>query len=140
MLDYDQHESTIIGALLHDTVEDTPMLLQHIETVFGKKTSEVVDLVTHLQSIEGSIYKIKMSASENLQMLDQAGNTRGLYVKLADRMHNMMTVNGHPKVSKRKEVAQETLEFFVPLAKRLKLPAVAEKLQAMCEEVMKQQG
>ena len=138
VLDYDQDEATIIGALLHDTVEDTPMLLQHIETVFGKATAEVVDLVTHLQSIEGSIYKIKMSASENLQMLDQAGNKRGLYVKLADRMHNMRTINGHPKVSKRKLVAQETADFFVPLAERLGLKEAAQEFERLCEEVFKQ--
>ena len=138
VLDYDQHESTIIGALLHDTVEDTPMLLQHIETVFGKDTTEIVDLVTHLQSTKGSIYKIKMSASENLQMLDQAGNKRGLYVKIADRMHNMRTINGHKKVSKRKLVARETMDFFVPLARKLRLKEVAEEFEKMCEEVFQQ--
>jgi len=138
VLDYSQDEATIIGALLHDTVEDTPMLLQHIETVFGKETSEVVDLVTHLQSIEGSIYKIKMSASENLQMLDRTGNKLGLYVKLADRMHNMRTINGHPKVSKRKLVAQETADFFVPLAKKLGLTEAAAEFEKMCLEVLKQ--
>ena len=138
VLDYDQNEATIIGALLHDTVEDTPMLLQHIETVFGKATAEVVDLVTHLQSIEGSIYKVKMSASENLRMLDQAGNKRGLFVKIADRMHNMRTINGHDKVSKRKLIAQETADFFVPLAKKLGLKEAAAEFEKMCEEVFKQ--
>ena len=138
VLSYDQDEATIIGALLHDTVEDTPMLLQHIETVFGKDTAEVVDLVTHLQSIEGSIHKIKMSASENLQMLDRAGNKRGLYVKIADRMHNMRTINGHSKVSKRKLIAQETTDFFVPLAKKLGLKEAAQEFEKICEEVFKQ--
>ncbi|MEM9417173.1 MAG: HD domain-containing protein, partial [Bacteroidota bacterium] len=138
VLDYNQDEATIVGALLHDTVEDTPMLLQHIETVFGKETAKVVDLVTHLQSIEGSIYKIKMSASENLKMLDQAGNKRGLYVKIADRMHNMRTIKGHSKVSKRKLIAQETADFFVPLAKRLGLKEAAEEFEKMCVEVFTQ--
>lgn len=140
VLSYDQDEATIIGALLHDTVEDTPMLLQHIETVFGKETAEVVDLVTHLQSIEGSIYKVKMSASENLQMLERTGNKRGLYVKIADRMHNMRTINGHPKVSKRKLVAQETADFFVPLARKLGLEEAAAEFEKMCEEVFEQKG
>ncbi|MEL6607118.1 MAG: HD domain-containing protein [Bacteroidota bacterium] len=138
VLSYDQDEATIIGALLHDTVEDTPMLLQHIKTVFGRETAEVVDLVTHLQSTEGSIYKIKMSALENLQMLDRAGNRRGLYVKIADRMHNMRTINGHSKVSKRKLVAQETIDFFLPLAQKLGLKEAAAEFEKMCEEVFKQ--
>ena len=67
------------------------MQLEHIEAMFGKQTAEVVDVVTHLQSIPHSIYKVKMSAVENLQMLERTGNKQGLYVKLADRMHNMRT-------------------------------------------------
>lgn len=137
VLDYDQNEATIIGALLHDTVEDTPMQLEHIEVMFGKATAEVVDLVTHLQSIEGSIYKIKLSASENLQMLDHTDNKRGLYVKLADRMHNMRTINGHSKVSKRQLIARETADFFVPLACKLGLEKAAAEFEKMCSEVLK---
>ena len=134
-MDYDQDEATIVGALLHDTVEDTPMLLTHIEALFGKDTAEVVDLVTHLQSIPGSMYKIKLSAEENLKMLGNTFNRRGLYVKLADRMHNMRTINGHPKVSKRKLVARETMDFFVPLAKKLGLKEAAAEFEKMCKEV-----
>ena len=139
VMDYDQDEATIVGALLHDTVEDTPMLMGHIEALFGQETAEVVDLVTHLQSIPGSMYKIRLSSEENLRMLAHSVNTRGLYVKLADRMHNMRTINGHPKVSKRKLVARETMDFFVPLARKLGLKEVAAEFERMCEEVFKQQ-
>ncbi|MEL6359011.1 MAG: HD domain-containing protein, partial [Bacteroidota bacterium] len=139
VLDYDTDEETIIGALLHDTVEDTPMQLEHIEDRFGKATAEVVNVVTHLQSIPNSIYKVKMSASENLQMLDQAGNKRGLYVKIADRMHNMRTIEGHGKVSKRKLVARETVDFFVPLAEKLGLKKAAQEFEKMCKEVFAMQ-
>ena len=135
VMDYDQDEATIVGALLHDTVEDTPMLMGHIEALFGQDTAEVVDLVTHLQSIPGSMYKVKLSAEENLRMLGTTLNRRGLYVKIADRMHNMRTINGHPKVSKRKLVAQETIDFFVPLAKKLGLTEAAQEFEKMCEEV-----
>ena len=136
VLDYDQDEATIIGALLHDTVEDTPMLLEHIEVLFGRPTAEVVDVVTHLQSIPHSIYKVKMSGSENLQMLERTGNKRGLYVKLADRMHNIQTIKGHSKVSKRKLIVQETMDFFVPLAEKLGLKKAAEELRKLCLEVL----
>lgn len=138
VLDYNTDEETIIGALLHDTVEDTPMQLEHIEDRFGKATAEVVNVVTHLQSIPHSIYKIKMSASENLQMLERTGNKRGLYVKIADRMHNMRTIGGHSKVSKRKLIAQETADFFVPLARKLGLEEAAAEFEKMCLEVFKQ--
>ena len=136
VLDYDQDEATLLGALLHDTVEDTSMLIQHIETVFGKETAAVVDLVTHLQSMPGSLYKVKLTAEENLRMLERAGNKRGLYVKLADRMHNIRTIKGHKKVEKRKLIAEETMQFFVPLAERLGLQAAAEELKKQCSEVL----
>ncbi|MEM9416991.1 MAG: HD domain-containing protein [Bacteroidota bacterium] len=138
VLDYNADEATILGALLHDTVEDTPMQLDHIEDRFGKETAAVVDIVTHLQSIPHSIYKIKMSASENLQMLERTGNKRGLYVKIADRMHNMRTINGHNKVSKRRLIAQETADFFIPLAEKLGLKEAAAEFKDMCLEVLKQ--
>ena len=140
VLDYNTDEETIIGALLHDTVEDTPMQLEQIEDRFGKAAAEVVNVVTHLQSIPHSIYKVKMSASENLQMLERMGNKRGLYVKIADRMHNMRTINGHNKVSKRKLIAQETADFFVPLAQKLGLKKAAREFKEMCYEVFKQKG
>ena len=114
------------------------MQLQHVEAMFGKEVAEVVDVVTHLQSTPGSIYKVKMSAEENLRMLERTGNKRGLYVKLADRMHNMRTINGHEKVSKRKLIAQETVEFFVPLAKKLGLTEAAQEFEKMCLEVFSQ--
>ena len=111
VLDYNTDESTILGALLHDTVEDTSMLLKHIGTVFGSETAEVVDVVTHLQSMGDSLYKIKLSREENLKMLERIGNTRGLYVKLADRMHNMRTIDGHRTLAKQQQVASETMQF-----------------------------
>ena len=72
--------------------------------------------MTHLQSVEGSIYKIKRSAEEYLRMLEQTGNTRALYVQLADRVHNMRTIEGHCKLANRRTIASETMEVFVPIA------------------------
>ena len=136
VLDYNTDEATILGALLHDTVEDTAMLLNHIETVFGQETAEVVNVVTHLQSIPGSLYKVKLSAEENIRMLERTGNQRALYVKLADRMHNIRTIEGHASLAKRQEKAEETLQFFVPLAERLGLEQAKEELQARCLAVL----
>jgi hypothetical protein len=121
VLDYNTDAPTILGALLHDTVEDTSILLNHIEAVFGEETAGIVDLVTHLQTVKDSIYKIKLSTEENLRMLEKSGNTLGLYVKLADRMHNMRTIDGHSSLAKQQLIAAETLEFYVPLAERLGL-------------------
>ena len=139
VLDYNTDEPTILGALLHDIVEDTPMLLPHIETVFGSETAEIVDAVTHLQSLGDSPYKIKLSAKENLQMLSRIGNTRALYVKIADRLHNMRTVHARP-YERQLQRAQETLDFFVPLAAdKLNLPAAAEELRERSLTVLSSQ-
>ena len=137
VLDYNTDEATILAALLHDTVEDTPVLLKQIGAVFGEETAALVDVVTHLQSIDGSIYKVKLSAEENLRMLERTGHTRGLYVKLADRMHNMLTIDGHHSLDKQKHIAQETLNFFVPMAHQLQLPEAAAELAALCHEVLR---
>ena len=69
-------------------------------------------------------------------MLESTGNTRALYVKLADRVHNMRTIEGHRKLAKRREVASETMAFFVPLAARLGLPQAEEELTARCSKVL----
>ncbi|MEL6358390.1 MAG: HD domain-containing protein, partial [Bacteroidota bacterium] len=140
VLDYNTDTATILGALLHDTVEDTAILVQHLESVFGKETAKVVDVATHLQSIEGSIYKVKLSAAENIRMLERTGNKRGLYVKLADRMHNVRTIGGHSKLEKRQLIAQETLDFFVPLAERLGLQETAQELKERCLAVMNERA
>ncbi|MEM7383294.1 MAG: HD domain-containing protein, partial [Bacteroidota bacterium] len=95
--------------------------------------------VTHLQSVEGSIFKIKLSEEENLKMLERTDNIRGLYVKLADRMHNMRTIHASPYASQLKK-ARETLQFFAPLAQgKLKLPAAAEELKKRSLAIMASQ-
>ena len=138
-MDYNTDEPTILGALLHDTVEDTPMLLPHIETVFGAETAAVVDVVTHLQSLGDSPYKIKLSEEENLQMLSRIGNTRALYVKIADRLHNMRTIHARP-YERQLHRAQVTLDFFVPLAAgKLNLPAAAKELKERSLAVLSNQ-
>ena len=127
VLDYDTSDQAVLGALLHDTVEDTWIRLQEIEKVFGKETADVVDLVTHLQKVEGSLYRICLSTQENLSMLERTGNRAALCVKLADRMHNMRTIAGHDDPKKRQTIAQETLDFFVPLARKLGLQEAAQE-------------
>ena len=138
VLDWNQEEATIIGALLHDTVEDTAMLLEHIEMKFGSDVRSVVDCVTHFESYQNSFYKAKLSENENLSMLLQSTDRRGLLVKVADRMHNMRTINGHKSEEKQRTIAKETLGFFVPLALALGLPSQAlEELQERSDSVLR---
>jgi len=135
VLDYNQDEATVLGALLHDTVEDTPMLLENIETIFGREVASIVDGVTHLESNKDTFYKVTLSTHENLLMLLEAEDQRVLYVKLADRMHNIRTIGAKSHKSQRK-TAEETLQFFVPLAKQLGLQKAAEELKASSVQVL----
>jgi (p)ppGpp synthase/HD superfamily hydrolase len=136
VLDWNQEEATILGALLHDTVEDTPMLLENIDMMFGPEVATVVDYVTHFVNFKDSFYMGKLTDFDNKSMLLEATDKRALYVKVADRLHNMRTIEGHKTEKKRKEVAQETLEFFVPLAKYLNLEKAAQELLDISKQVL----
>ena len=140
VLEYSTAEATILGALLHDTVEDTAALLGSLGAIFGRETADVVDVVTHLQSYRGSVYKVKLSANENLQMLVETENKEALYVKIADRMHNVRTIEGHDSLAKQQGIASETLEFFVPLSKGLGLSKAAEEFEERCKAVLRKKA
>ena len=140
VLDYNREEATIIGALLHDVVEDTAMLLENIELGFGREVAAIVDGVTHFESLEDSFYKIQLSNEENILMLLELQETRALYVKIADRMHNMRTIEGHNSYAKKKQIAEETLHFFVPLAQKLGLDEAAQELKERSMQVINQKN
>ncbi|MEL6152526.1 MAG: HD domain-containing protein, partial [Bacteroidota bacterium] len=135
VLDYNQDEATVLAALLHDTVEDTPMLLENIETMFNKDVACIVDGVTHLESNKDSFHKVKLSAHENIMMLLEVAEKRALYVKIADRMHNMRTIKAKSPKSQRKN-AEETLLFYVPLAERLGLDQAAKEFKELCFDIL----
>ena len=112
------------------------MLLENIETMFGPEVVRIVDGVTHFESTKDSFYKIKLSAHENILMLLETEEKRALYVKIADRMHNMRTIDGHRSYAKKKQIAEETLQFFVPLAKELGLNEAANELKERSMKVL----
>lgn len=120
--------TSIVAALLHDVVEDTPVTLEEIESRFGPSVSFLVSGVTKLGRIE---FKNKEeSHAENLRrmFLAMARDVRVILIKLADRLHNMRTLNHHPE-DKQREIAQETLEIFAPLAHRLGIYKIKSEIE-----------
>ena len=136
LLHHTQDQDTLIAALLHDTVEDTLLSLAQIGGMFNEIVQRIVDGVTHLESNMQTYKRVTLSAHENIQKLLGVDDDRILYVKLADRLYNMRTIEGHAQVSKQKKIATETLQFFVPIARYLKLHAIEKELQQLASQVM----
>ncbi|MEL7063023.1 MAG: HD domain-containing protein, partial [Bacteroidota bacterium] len=133
LLDYTQDSTAILATLLHDTVKDTALTLAEIGTIFGADVAAIVNKVTHL---EGQFQRIHMDEHENIHQVLEESDTQVLQVKLADRTHNMRTIQRHPRIAKQKKIAEETLHFFVPIAKHLGLKQLEEELQGMVNAVM----
>jgi GTP pyrophosphokinase len=122
---------TIATALLHDALEDNPITLQEMEAQVGPLVTGLVDGVTKIGKLK--FRSREELAAENFRkmMLAMSRDLRVILVKLADRLHNMRTIEHH-KVEKREEIAKETLEIYVPIANRLGLTRVKDKLEDLC--------
>ena len=110
--------TTIVSSLLHDVVEDTPLTLDDIEGEFGAEVRLIIDGLTKLDKIEFRTREQQQAENIRKMMLAMAKDIRVLYIKLADRLHNMRTI-GHMPRDKQEIKARETLEVFSPLANRL---------------------
>ncbi len=122
---------TVATALLHDALEDSPITNAEMTQQVGPVITELVDGVT-------KIGKLKYRSKEELQaenfrkmMLAMSKDVRVILVKLADRLHNMRTLDGH-KPEKRKTIATETSEIFVPIANRLGVVSIKTELEDLC--------
>ncbi|MHA1539581.1 MAG: RelA/SpoT family protein [Alphaproteobacteria bacterium] len=126
--------ATIITALLHDTVEDTSATLEEIRNLFGDEVADLVDGVTKLNQLD--LISSKTKQAENLRKLLMAmsKDIRVLLVKLADRLHNMQTLRYVDRPEKRRRIARETLEIYAPLAERIALRRIKNKLEDLAFE------
>jgi GTP pyrophosphokinase len=119
---------TIIAALLHDVVEDTGISTQEISAKFGKQVAELVDGLSKLDKIE--FQSATQAQAENFRkmLLAMSQDVRVILVKLADRLHNMQTLEVM-RAEKQQRIAKETLEIYAPIANRLGLNAIYQELE-----------
>jgi Na+/proline symporter len=133
LLDYSQDQDAVVAALLHDIVEDTSLSISHIQAIFGEDVGFLVGKATKL---ENNLKRLNLTDHENLHKLIYYEDKRAALVKLADRLHNMRTIEGHSSIAKQKRIASETLTFFVSVAKYLELTDMAQELERLSLEVL----
>ncbi len=118
---------TVMGGLLHDTVEDTEATLEEIEEQFGADIAKLVDGVSKLGGIRFSSRRAKQAGNFMKMLLSVAKDLRVIIIKFADRMHNMRTIEHMPRI-KQHRIAVETRDVYSPLAHRLGMASVKWKL------------
>ena len=124
-------QSTIIAGLLHDIVEDCEVPVSEIRDLFGQEVADLVDGVTKLPKVTGANSPRALIQAENFQkfILATTRDIRVLLVKLADRLHNMRTIDFMPTEEARLRVSRETLDIYAPLARRVGLSIFAGELE-----------
>lgn len=128
--------TAIVAALLHDTLEDTLATPDELEKEFGKDIVRLVDGVTKIGKIEFKTYEEKQAENFRKMLLSMADDIRVVLIKLADRVHNMRTLE-HLKEAKRVQIAQETMEIYAPLANRLGIGWMKNELEDLCLKYLK---
>ena len=123
-------EETIAVALLHDTIEDTDATRKELDGLFGERIGVLVEGLTKLKRLD--LVSKKAEQAENLRrlLLAISDDVRVLLVKLADRLHNMRTLD-HMPVEKRARIATETMEIYAPLAGRIGMQDMREELEEL---------
>ena len=121
-------DATIVTALLHDVIEDTPITRAEIDQLFGPEIGKLVDGLTKIRRLD--LVSKKAEQAENFRKLLVAisSDIRVLLVKLADRLHNMRTLE-HMKPDTRQRISEETLDIYAPLASRMGMEAMREELE-----------
>ncbi len=119
---------TLAAALLHDVMEDTHVSKAEISDRFGKPVAELVDGVSKLDKIEFQTYADAQAENFRKMLLAMAQDVRVILIKLADRLHNMRTLEAM-RPEKRRRIARETMEIYAPIANRLGLNNIYQELQ-----------
>ena len=130
VLDYGMDYQSVVAAMLHDTVEDTDLTLEEVKKEFGPDIAGLVDGLTKLGKVPLDIKDKEEQQAENVRkmLLAMSEDIRVIIIKLADRLHNVRTLN-FVAPQKRRDKALETLEIYAPIAHRLGIRAIKEELE-----------
>lgn len=129
-------EPTIAAGLLHDTVEDTIANIEDVDDQFGEEVADIVDGVTKISQMSFSNKEEAQAENIRKMILAMSHDMRVLMVKLADRLHNMETLE-FQKAHKQQRIAQETIDIYAPLANRLGLHSIKSELEDLCFKYLK---
>ena len=132
--------ATIATGLLHDTIEDTHATYENIKNEFGKEIADLVDGVTKISVFENQA--ISNSKAENFRklILATSKDIRVLLVKIADRLHNMRTIDAINNNERRERIAKETMEIYAPLADRMGMLGIRDELEDLSFKVLNDQA
>lgn len=128
-------DATIVAALLHDTIEDTEATRTEIDKLFGAEIGALVEGLTKLKRLELVSREAKQAENLRKLLLAIADDVRVLLIKLADRLHNMRTMEFMPPASRRR-IAEETLDIYAPLAGRMGMQEMREELEELSFKVL----
>ncbi len=126
---------TIVAALLHDVVEDTPMSVAQVQKEFSAEVALLVDGVTKLSNLPYTSREEQQAENVRKMLLAMAQDIRVIIIKLADRLHNMRTSDGW-EPQKRRDKAKETMDIYAPLAHRLGIRGVKEELEDLSLRIL----
>ncbi|MGB5865514.1 MAG: bifunctional (p)ppGpp synthetase/guanosine-3',5'-bis(diphosphate) 3'-pyrophosphohydrolase [Sulfitobacter sp.] len=128
-------DATIITALLHDTIEDTPASYGEVQELFGTDVAELVDGVTKLTNLQLNSSETKQAENFRKLFMAMSKDLRVILVKLSDRLHNMRTIKAM-RPEKQAQKARETMDIFAPLAGRMGMQWMREELEDLAFRVL----
>ncbi len=130
--EYELDIDSIIAALLHDIIEDTTTELKTITKLFGEKVAELVNGLTKLRSLQTQSKKIIKTENYRNFVISVSKDIRVLIIKLIDRLHNISTLDGITSEERRKRIATETLNIYIPLADRMGMEDLKNQMEDIC--------
>lgn len=126
---------TVIGGLLHDTVEDTDATFKEVSSLFGSDVAFIVDGVTKIGKIEFKSHQEKQAENFRKMLVSMSKDVRVILIKLADRLHNMRTLD-YLNDEKKRRIAQETMDIYAPMAHRMGIAWIKWELEDRCFRIL----